>query len=107
MMTRPCGFSSSTSAFFCSKDNPCFSGDILGDWREEIILRNADNPAELRLYVSDVYTEFRFWTFLQDPVYRISLATESVGYNQPPQPGFYFGPDLLGKGVVFRGTPLP
>ena len=90
-----------------SKDNPCFSGDILGDWREEVILRNADNPAELRLYVSDVHTEFRFWTFLQDPVYRISLATESVGYNQPPQPGFYFGPDLLGKGVVFRGTTLP
>ena len=90
-----------------SKDNPCFSGDILGDWREEIILRNAQDPRELRLYVSDLPTEYRFWTFLQDPVYRISLATESSGYNQPPQPGFYFGPDLRGKGVVFRGTTLP
>ena len=90
-----------------SKDNPCFSGDILGDWREEVILRNAQDPTELRLYVSDMPTEYRFWTFLQDPVYRISLATESVGYNQPPQPGFYFGRDLLVKGVSFRGEKFP
>ena len=90
-----------------SKDNPCFSGDILGDWREEIILRNAGDPSELRLFVSDIPTDYRFWTFLQDPPYRISLATESVGYNQPPQPGFYFGPDLLGHDIVFRGTFLP
>ena len=90
-----------------SKDNPCLSGDILGDWREEIILRNAQDSSELRLYVSDLPTEYRFWTFLQDPVYRISLATESVGYNQPPQPGFYFGPDLRRRGVIFRGSNFP
>ena len=90
-----------------SKDNPCISGDILGDWREEVILRNAEDPTELRLYVSDIPTDYRFWTFLQDPPYRISLATENVGYNQPPQPGFYFGPDLKGHGIVFRGMKLP
>ena len=89
-----------------SKDSPCFSGDILGDWREEVILRTED-PCELRLYVSDIPTDHRFWTFLQDPPYRISLATENVGYNQPPQPGFYFGPDLKGRGIVFRGEHLP
>ena len=89
-----------------SKDNPCFSGDILGDWREEVVLRNRETPNELRLYVSDIAPDFRFWTFLQDPPYRISLATENVGYNQPPQPGFYFGPDLNGRGIVFRGMKL-
>ena len=66
-----------------SKDSPCFSGDILGDWREEIILRTED-PREIRLYVSDIPTKYRFRTFLQDPPYRISLATENIGYNQPP-----------------------
>ena len=90
-----------------SKDSPCFSGDILGDWREEVVLRNAEDATELRLYVSDISTDCRFWTFLQDPPYRISLATENVGYNQPPQPGFYFGPDLKGHGIVFRGMKLP
>ena len=69
-------------------------------------MRNAEDDAELRLYVSDVPTAYRFWTFLQDPVYRISLATENVGYNQPPQPGFYFGPDLLGRNIFFRGAML-
>ncbi|WP_394810368.1 rhamnogalacturonan lyase family protein, partial [Bacteroides cellulosilyticus] len=34
------------------------------------------------------------------PVYRISIATQNVAYNQPTQPGFYFGPDLKGW---FRG----
>ena len=90
-----------------SKDSPCFSGDILGDWREEVVLRNAEDATELRLYVSDISTDCRFWTFLQDPPYRISLATENVGYNQPPQPGFYFGPDLKGREIVFRGMKLP
>ena len=57
--------------------------------------------------MSDIAPDFRFWTFLQAPPYRISLATESVGYNQPPQPGFYFGPDLKGHAINFRGTHLP
>ncbi len=83
-----------------SKANPCLQGDILGDWREEVLFRTADNTA-LRLYVSPVDTDYRFHTFLEDPVYRISMATQNVAYNQPTQPGFYFGPDL--KTELFRG----
>lgn len=82
-----------------TKVNPCLQGDIIGDWREEVLLRSIDNTS-LRLYVSTFPTEYRFHTFLEDPVYRISIATQNVGYNQPTQPGFYFGPDLKG---VFRG----
>ena|GEM_PF-2391326 len=37
---------------------------------------------------------YQFHTFLEDSVYRISIATENVAYNQPTQPGFYVGPDL-------------
>lgn len=85
-----------------SKANPCLQGDIIGDWREEVLLRTADNTA-LRLYVSTLPTEYRFHTFLEDPVYRISIATQNTGYNQPTQPGFYFGPDLKG---TFRGCRL-
>lgn len=83
-----------------SKATPCLQGDILGDWREEVILRSEDNNS-LRIYVSTITTEYRFHTFLEDPVYRISIATQNVAYNQPTQPGFYFGPDLRGE---FRGT---
>lgn len=87
-----------------TKANPCLQGDIVGDWREEVLLRADDNTA-LRLYVSAIPTEYRFHTFLEDPIYRISIATQNVAYNQPAQPGFYFGPEL--QGTVFRGCKLP
>lgn len=76
-----------------TKSTPALQGDIVGDWREEVLLRTEDNN-NLRLYVSTYPTEYRFHTFLEDPVYRISLATQNVAYNQPAQPGFYFGADL-------------
>ena len=74
-------------------------------------LRFASLPArgdkELRLFLSPCDTPYRFWTMLEDPPYRESVAAQNAGYNQPPQPGFYFGPDLLGHGIWFRGMYLP
>ena len=87
-----------------TKANPCLQGDIVGDWREEVLMRTADNTA-LRLYVSTIPTDYRFHTFLEDPIYRISIATQNVAYNQPTQPGFYFGPEF--QGTVFRGCKIP
>jgi rhamnogalacturonan endolyase len=43
---------------------------------------------------------------MEDPVYRWSVATQNNGYNVPPEPGFYFGPELLGSDAMFRGTRL-
>lgn len=76
-----------------TKATPAIQGDIVGDWREEVLLRTEDNN-NLRLYVSTYPTEYRFHTFLEDPIYRISMATQNVAYNQPTQPGFYMGADL-------------
>ena len=76
-----------------TKSNPNLSADILGDWREELIVRTRDNR-NLRIYLTPHETDYRFHTFLEDPVYRISIATQNVAYNQPTQPGFYFGSDL-------------
>lgn len=91
-----------TSSINGTKSNPCISGDLFGDWREEVLMRSSDNR-EFRLYVSTEPTDYRFHTFLEDPVYRTSLANENVCYNQPPETGFYFGSDLNGK---FRGTKI-
>lgn len=84
-----------------SKSNPCLEADIVGDWREEVIVRTRDN-SELRIYVTDLPTPFRFHTFMQDIPYRISVATQNVAYNQPSEPGFYFGSDVK-KGQTIRG----
>ena len=86
-----------------TKSNPCLAADIVGDWREEVLVRTDDNNA-LRLYISTHPTAYRFHTFLHDPVYRISVATQNVAYNQPTHTGFYIGTDLKGS---FRGTQLP
>lgn len=85
-----------------TKGNVCISGDLLGDWREEVAIRTADN-SELRIYVSTLPTDYRFHTFLEDIPYRLSLAAQNTAYNQPPQPGFYFGSDFK-KGTKVRGS---
>ncbi len=76
-----------------TKANPCIQGDILGDWREEVLMRTPDS-SELRLYVSTIPTDRRFHPFVEDVPYRLSLAAQNVAYNQPTQPGFYFGPAM-------------
>ncbi len=85
-----------------TKSNPCLQADVLGDWREEVLVRTADNQ-HLRLYVSTLPTTYRFHTFLEDPVYRLSIVYQNVSYNQPTQPGFFFGEDLKRSGKLFRG----
>jgi rhamnogalacturonan endolyase len=73
-----------------TKATPVLSGDILGDWREEVIWRSADN-SELRIYTSTIPTEHRLPTLMHDRQYRLAIAWQNVGYNQPPHPSFYLG----------------
>ena len=75
-----------------TKSNPCLSADILGDWREEVIVRTPDSD-ELRIFVSQIPTEYRINCLMEDIPYRLSTAAQNVGYNQPSEPGFYLGPD--------------
>ena len=75
-----------------TKSNPCLSADILGDWREEVIIRNQEST-ELRIYSTTIPTPYRIDCLLQDIPYRLSVATENVGYNQPPEAGYHLGPD--------------
>uniref|UniRef100_UPI00286B22EA rhamnogalacturonan lyase n=1 Tax=Armatimonas sp. TaxID=1872638 RepID=UPI00286B22EA len=73
-----------------TKSTPALCADILGDWREEVILRTTDNKS-LRIYTTTIPTGHRLTTLLHDPQYRLSVAWQNVGYNQPTQPGFYLG----------------
>ena len=73
-----------------TKSNPVLSADILGDWREEVIYRTTDNN-ELRIFTTSIPTSHKFYTFMHDPQYRLSIAWQNVAYNQPPHTGFWFG----------------
>jgi rhamnogalacturonan endolyase len=73
-----------------TKSTPVLSADLFGDWREELILRSNDNQS-LRIYTTTIPTEYRNYTLMHDPQYRLSIAWQNSGYNQPPHTGFYFG----------------
>jgi rhamnogalacturonan endolyase len=76
-----------------TKTNPCLSGDILGDWREELIVRTRDNSA-IRIYTTTIPTEHRIYTLMHDSQYRAAIAWQNVAYNQPPHPSFYIGDEM-------------
>ncbi|WNS45229.1 GDSL-type esterase/lipase family protein [Paenibacillus sp. MMS20-IR301] len=78
-----------------TKGNPVLQADLLGDWREEILLRSEDS-SEYRLYTTTIPTSYRIPTLMQDPVYRLGVAWQCVGYNQPPHTGFYLGTEATG-----------
>jgi rhamnogalacturonan endolyase len=73
-----------------TKSTPSLSGDLWGDWREEVIWPTADNTA-LRIYATPVATDRRITTLLQDSQYRVALAWQNTAYNQPPHPSFFLG----------------
>ncbi|HLM58933.1 MAG TPA: rhamnogalacturonan lyase [Pyrinomonadaceae bacterium] len=73
-----------------SKATPALSADLLGDWREEVVWRTSDN-GELRVYTTTAPTRHRFYTFMHDPQYRLSIAWQNVAYNQPPHTSFFVG----------------
>ncbi|WEH14378.1 rhamnogalacturonan lyase [Streptomyces sp. VNUA24] len=73
-----------------TKATPALSGDILGDWREEVVWRTSDSTA-LRIYSTPVETSRRITTLLHDPMYRTGLAWQNTAYNQPPHTGFFIG----------------
>jgi rhamnogalacturonan endolyase len=76
-----------------TKSTPALSGDIFGDWREEVVLRTTGNNA-LRIYTTTNVATNRIYTLLHDPQYRVAIAWQNTAYNQPPHPGFFIGANM-------------
>lgn len=75
-----------------SKNNPGLAADIMGDWREELVVRTSDSKY-LRVYNTKYTTNTRLTTLMHDPQYRCQAAGEQNCYNQPAHPSFYLGSD--------------
>lgn len=69
---------------------PCLAGDLLGDWREELLVPSPDGKS-LRLYTTPIPTSHRLVTLLHDSQYRLGLAWQNVVYNKPAHPSFFLG----------------
>ena len=77
-----------------TKANPCLVADIFGDWREEFITRVGDDQNKIVVFSTPVETPYRLYTLMHDPQYRVSIAWQNVGYNQPPHTSYYL-PDMI------------
>jgi rhamnogalacturonan endolyase len=86
-----------------TKATPNLSADLFGDWREEVIWRNTNNQ-ELLIFTTTIPTTYRMRTLLQDSHYRLSIAWQNVGYNQPPHTGFYLGEGMATPLAVRQGS---
>jgi len=61
-------------------------------WREEPAVRTEDSTA-LRIHTSTEVTDRELHTLMRDPQYRVGVAGQQTGDNQPVQPSFHLGPD--------------
>ena len=82
------------SVTYGSKANPLLIADIIGDWREEIIMFSKTDSASINIFSTVTPTDLRVPTLMHDHVYRMSVAWQNVGYNQPPHLGYYL-PDYV------------
>lgn len=72
-----------------SKNNPCFQGDIIGDWREEIVVRNGSNAVSI--YTSVIPSENPIPCLWFDHQYRQAMVWQMMAYNQPPHVSYFVG----------------
>ena len=87
---------------------PAFWGDILGDWREELLCVANDN-SELRIYTPKTASTTRIYTLMHNPQYRCQQTTK--GYAQASYVDYYLGtgmtipqpPPMVDSRLAWRG----
>lgn len=84
-----------------TKGTPCYQGDLMGDWREEVMMRDADN--NIRIYTTDIETPWRNYSLWHDHQYRNAMVWQMCGYNQTPHTSYFLG-EL--EGITKAPAPL-
>lgn len=70
---------------------PMFYGDILGDWREEVIMTSSDY-SKLVILTTTSPTDERLYCLAQNPCYRNCMTVK--GYYQSHMLDYYLGTDM-------------
>lgn len=73
-----------------SKNNACLIGDVLGDWREEVICWTEGGTTGYQLVINatNYTTDYVVPHLMDDLDYRAQLIAENCCYNQPPHLGY-------------------
>lgn len=77
-----------------TKYNPCYYGDFLGDYREEMILPSSDGNS-IYIFSTNHPSNNRLHHLMTDHTYDMSQAMQNVGYNQSNNLGYYVGAETL------------
>ena len=92
---REHGISSGSNDFYyqttSTRAHPAFRGDILGDWREEMIVRRGNGTGFAVLSTWDE-SPHRLYCLMQNPSYR--NHTTAKGYYWAPDVDYYFAQDM-------------
>jgi rhamnogalacturonan endolyase len=80
-----------------TKATPCLQADILGDWREELVMWNYNDPSQIMIFTTWTTTNYMVPTLMHDHVYRMGVAWQNTAYNQPPHLGYYLPDYIEGK----------
>ncbi len=86
------------------RNAPMFYGDILGDWREEVILV-TDNNSKLVVFTTNVPTNTRLYTLAHNPAYRNCMTIK--GYMQSHLTDYYLGNGMAtppAPNISYTGT---
>jgi rhamnogalacturonan endolyase len=67
---------------------PAFHGDILGDWREEVVYTNGAFT-ELIIFTTNLPTDTRLYTLAHNPAYRNDMTVK--GYMQSHHVDYFLG----------------
>jgi len=99
-----------------TKKNPVLQADILGDWREEIILPTTNSSA-IRIYTTTMPTTHTgagaipsqgIPTLMQNKMYRLAITWQNAAYNQPPWVDYFLGYNMTGQvprdNIVYVGS---
>lgn len=73
-----------------TKSNASLTCDLFGDWREEMIFRLSEGSG-VRIFTTTYSTEYGIVTLMHDPQYRVQVAAQNNGYNQPPHLSYFLG----------------
>ena len=77
-----------------TKGNPSWYGDLVGDWREEIIVPDGTKLQDVKIFSTWYPTTHKFPWLMTDHCYWMSTLNENIGYNQPTNLGYYLGSSL-------------
>ncbi len=68
-----------------TKSNPCVDGDLLGDWREEIVTWEQDGDTYyLVINATNYESDYTVPHLMDDANYRAQVINQNCCYNQPP-----------------------